>query len=172
MREEDMSNAAGVFEPVYELRCEARRIDQEIAARPLYEVRMRSKGQARVEPASPHAFGYLLRKDCRCGRGCFVSLRTDAVGHTSTARQAASRSSGDTGCRAKMLLPSRATMRPGATWRDAPQSIHAVSMYQSPVAESGLRTGFIAYSCRGSGDGSSVARLNGNAGAHLIRVES
>jgi hypothetical protein len=77
------------------------------------------------------------------GVGCFVSLRTDAVGHTSTARHAASCSSGVSGCRANTLLPFRPMIRSGATWRDAPQSMHALSMYQSPGAESGLRMGFI-----------------------------
>jgi hypothetical protein len=79
-----------------------------------------------------------------CGRGCLISLRTEAVGHTSTARQAASRSAAVVGCRANTLLPCLATMRSGATWRDAPQSMHAVSTYQSPGAESGLRVGFMA----------------------------
>lgn len=81
-------------------------------------------------------------KGLTCGRGCFVSLRTDAVGHTSTARHAASCSSGVSGCRANTLLPFRPMIRSGATWRDAPQSMHASSMYQSPGAESGLRMGF------------------------------
>jgi hypothetical protein len=37
------------------------------------------------------------------GRACLVSLRTDAVGHTSSARHAASLSSCVFGCRAKTL---------------------------------------------------------------------
>jgi hypothetical protein len=36
-------------------------------------------------------------------------------------------------------------IRLGATSRDAPQSMHAISMYQSPGAESGLRMGFTSY---------------------------
>jgi glutathione S-transferase len=60
------------------------------------------------------------------GWGCFFSLRTDAVGQTSTARQAASRSSGVLGCRANTLLPFRRAIRPGATWHAAPQSQHRV----------------------------------------------
>jgi len=47
-----------------------------------------------------------------------TSLRTDAVGHTSTARHAASCSSGVAGCRAKMLFSLRSTMSPGATCRE------------------------------------------------------
>jgi hypothetical protein len=77
------------------------------------------------------------------GRAYLVSLRTDAVGHTSSARHAASLSSCVFGCRAKTLLSFRSTMSAGATCREAPQSMHAVSMYQSPGAESGLRGGFI-----------------------------
>ena len=102
-----------------------------------------------------------------CGRGCFVSLRTDAVGQTSTARQAASCSSDDTGCRANTLLPPRATIRSGATWRDAPQSIHAVSMYQSPGAESGLRVGFIAEAIEHRVDGRLSPRIGRWVAWHL-----
>ena len=76
------------------------------------------------------------------GRGCFVSLRTDAVGQTSTARHTAIWSSGVVGCRVNTLLPFRCTIRSGATWHAAPQSMHAVSMYQLPGAESGLRMRF------------------------------
>src|SRR4030095_11700746 len=91
------------------------------------------------------------------GRGRFVSLRTDAVGQTSTARHAASCSSGVTGCRAKTLLSLRSTIKPGATWRDAPQSMHAVSTYQSPAAESGLRLGFLLGPTTPPGQPSSIS---------------
>jgi hypothetical protein len=52
------------------------------------------------------------------------------------ARQAISSSSAFAGWRAKTLLSPRSAIRPGATWRDAAQLMHAVSMYQSPAAES------------------------------------
>src|SRR6266540_953948 len=75
------------------------------------------------------------------GLGCLCSARTEAVGHTSTARHAIISSSAFAGWRAKTLLSPRSTIRPGATWRAAAQLMHAVSMYQSPDAESGFLTG-------------------------------
>ena len=69
-----------------------------------------------------------------------LSFPTDAVGHNSAARQAARVSSSLTGCRAKTDLPARRTISPGATSRDAAQSIQRLSIYQSPGADSGLRS--------------------------------
>src|SRR5262249_17893615 len=68
----------------------------------------------------------------------------EAVGHTSAARQASSSSSAFAGCRAKMDSSLRRMTRPGATLRDAPQSMHRVSTYQSPGAESRLRADTLA----------------------------
>src|SRR5919204_6918100 len=73
------------------------------------------------------------------GRCLRDSLRTDAVGHTRSARHAINSSSAFAGWRANTLLSPRSTIKPGATCREAAQLMHAVSMYQSPDAESGLR---------------------------------
>ena len=55
--EKDMRDAAGVVEPLYELRRMARRINEEVAARARDEVRVRAEGRARIEPTAPHAVG-------------------------------------------------------------------------------------------------------------------
>jgi hypothetical protein len=68
-----------------------------------------------------------------------VSVPTEAVGHRSRARQAAISSSWPAGCRAKTDLAPRRTISPGATVREAAQSIQSESIYQSPGAESAFR---------------------------------
>src|SRR2546421_4350404 len=76
-----------------------------------------------------------------------VSVRTEAVGQTSMARQAIISSSAFAGWRAKTLLSPRSTINPGATWRAAAQLMQAVSMYQSPGADWRFRSARLDVAC-------------------------
>jgi hypothetical protein len=49
VREEDVVDAAGAFEPLRELGRKARRIDEQVTARTRDEVGLRAEGRARVE---------------------------------------------------------------------------------------------------------------------------
>src|SRR3954468_23077784 len=63
MREENVRDAARVFEPLHELRRIARGIYEKVAACARGEVRMRAERRPCVEATAPHAVGHLLRKD-------------------------------------------------------------------------------------------------------------
>jgi hypothetical protein len=142
MREQDVGDTSGIRDPRDELTCITWGVDQEVAARAGDEVRVRAEGRTRVEPAAPNVLGDRLRKNVafRAGLPCFAAHRGGrADEHGAPGSDPVLRRRG---------LPRENALAVAfndEVWCDMagrPQSMHSVSMYQSPGAESGLRTRF------------------------------